>query len=122
MSVSVIIHEGMHGYAICGAGGEKDRTARLRIGQNCRAVCTKKRRSSLQGSGLVRTVRAVCTKKFMPQAIELARDAVANCRTIGAKAPRVSARGLSLYLSVDSVWLSQLRHSASCKIVAIKFI
>ena len=25
-----------------GAGGEKVRTTRLRIGQNCRAVCTKK--------------------------------------------------------------------------------
>ena len=35
---------------------EKDRTiARLRIGQNCRVVCTKKSGSSLQGSGLVRT-------------------------------------------------------------------
>ena len=41
-----------------GAGGEKVRTTRLRIGQNCRAVCTKK-------SGLM---------PLMPRAIATARD------------------------------------------------
>ncbi|MCG8621974.1 MAG: hypothetical protein MJE68_08280, partial [Proteobacteria bacterium] len=46
---------------------------------------------------------AVCTNKLMPPAIELARDALSNDR-----------RSV-LYLSVDLVWLSQLRHSASCK-------
>ena len=36
-----------------------------------------KRKSTLQGSGLVRTV-GPCAQRRMPQAIELARDALSN--------------------------------------------
>ena len=53
-------------------------------------VARVERKSALQGSGLVRTVRPCAQRRvglLMPWAIET------HCRTIGAKAPRIS-RGL----------------------------
>ena len=88
-------------------------TTRLRIGQNRRAVCTK---------------------KLMPQSIELiwltSDNKLLMCVYIVAMESESQLTIFKaligdvwpcsvLYLSVDSVCLSQLRHSASCKIVVI---
>ena len=39
-----------------GAGGEKVHTTRLRISQNCRAVCTKKSSFNASGHSLARDI------------------------------------------------------------------